>query len=149
MEEIMAQSKDTKEKIREKIKKFAKMSSVDKEAMVHHHKKNLEALTQANTTALEVMKNITKLQSEYMRQTFEDFSGMMKQVTQAGPKVNHHDVWTHHSEKIKAHVNRTAEHGKGIAETIADTHTKIYEIFHNRASDAAKDIAKRQKKHTH
>jgi len=131
-----------------KSKDYDKMTDAEREAIISNHKKNLDALTEANKTALEVMKNITKLQAEYMRQTFEDFAGIMKHVMKSGPQANPHDVWSHNSDKIKAQVCRAAEHNKSMAEAIANTQTKIYEIFHDRVTDASKEIAERHKKKT-
>ena len=77
MGEIMTQNQfqKVKDTMKETVKNISKkMPTLDKEAMMNSHKKNMEALTEANKMAIEVMKSLAHLQSQYVKQTFEDIS---------------------------------------------------------------------------
>ena len=48
--------------------------------LIEHHKKNLDALSDAQKMAVEVIKNIAQLQTQFVRQTFEEMHASMRQV---------------------------------------------------------------------
>ena len=53
---------------------------VHKEAVMENHRKNLTAIQDANKMAVEVIKTIAQLQSQYVKQTFEDMNAMMREI---------------------------------------------------------------------
>ena len=118
------------------FKDFMNMPSFDKEKLIKTHRKNIEALTEANKMAVEVMQSLTQLQSQYMKKTFEDMTsmmqGMMSNSNQAIPLEKHAAV-------VKNHIDRTMEHGKAITSTLAQTHHNIYELFQNCMTSGMKD----------
>lgn len=117
----------------EMMKAFKK--PIDKEAMMANHKKNLEALTQANKMAVDVMKSIAQLQSQYLKKTFDDMALMARDaMTHAAPK----DQWENHSTKMKEHLYSAIDHGTAIANTLVKSHKEIQEVFKSRLQENIK-----------
>lgn len=108
--------------------------NMDKESMMISHRKNMEALTEANRMAVEVMKSITQLQSQYVKQTFEDFSSIMKDKTAHPPASK--EAISAHSEHIKSRMEKAANHGTNVASTIKNSQKEIFDIMHKRYSES-------------
>ena len=133
--------------ISELLKGMNKFPPVDKEALMASHRKNLDALTEANKTAIEVMKSITQLQKEYLKQTFEDLKTSFKEKVQT---VNPKEMASNHASHLKSHVSKAMEHGNTLASTLGQSHKQIMEILRNRFSEGAqetKDLIQRKKPH--
>lgn len=64
------------------------------------HRKNLDALTEANKMAIAVMKSIAQLQGQYLKQTFEDFSTSLKEKVE---KINPKEMAEKHGSHLKDH----------------------------------------------
>lgn len=120
------------------FKDFVK-PTFDKDAMMQSHRKNLDALTEANKMAVEVMKSITQLQSQYVKQTFEDFSKMMKSMGQSGEQANH-------GEAVKDQLSKAMEHGSAITNTLTKSQREIMEMMHGRFSESVEELQEMQKK---
>lgn len=143
--------KQTLENAAEAIKNAGKnIPHLDREAMMKAHRKNMEALTEANKTAIEVMKSIAQLQSQYVKQTFEDFTAIMKDAI-ANPPMSK-EVIEKNSARIKEQFTKAWEHGSSITNTLAKSHKEIFEIMQNRAKEGAHeslDMIKKAKQTKH
>lgn len=113
-------------------KKF--VGNLDKESMMMSHRKNMEALTEANRMAVEVMKSIAQLQSQYVKQTFEDMASAMKE-TMSHPPVSK-DALSAHAGHVKAHVEKAAKHGSTVASQISKSQKEIFDLMHKRYSES-------------
>lgn len=130
----------------EMMKSFAKTGqAINKEALMASHKKNLEALTEANKTAVEVMKSISQLQTQYLKQAFEDMTAMFRETatSKADPKAS----WESHSEKMKHHISSAVEHGSAIASELLNSQKKMQEIFHKRMSEGLNEARELHQHH--
>lgn len=107
--------------------------NMDKESMMMSHRKNMEALTEANRMAVEVMKSIAQLQSQYVKQTFEDFSSVMKE-TMAHPPASK-EAMSNHAGHVKSHVEKAMSHGSNVAQTLANSQKEIFDLMHKRYSE--------------
>lgn len=127
------------QKVQENIKDFAnKMPSLDKEAIMRSHKKNMEALTEANKMAIEVMKSIAQLQSQYVKQTFEDMSLIMKDALAHPPASK--EAAEKHSMHAKAQAEKAFEHGSSITATLAKSQKEIFDLMHSRYHEGAQEL---------
>lgn len=132
----MAHATNTKGGFGVDPKKFMNMGSFDKEKLLKKHRKNIEALTEANKMAVEVMQSLTQLQSQYMKKTFEDMTSMMQGMMSNSNQTNPAEK---HTAVVKNHIDRTMEHGKAVASTLAQTHRNIYELFQNCMTSGMKE----------
>ncbi|WP_032112103.1 phasin family protein [Candidatus Paracaedibacter symbiosus] len=102
----------------------------------------MEALTEANKMAIEVMKSIAQLQTQYVKQTFEDMSAIMRDV------ISHPPVSKEAIEKQSHHVKQQAdkafEHGSTISSTLAKSQKEIFDIMHSRYHEGAKEFFNQQ-----
>lgn len=134
----MTQSKNTFNPMNfgaEMMKAFAK--PIDREAMMASHKKNLEALTEANKMAVDVMKSIAQLQTQYLKKTFEDMTHMAKDAMTSKPAPNQ---WEAHSLKMKEYIHNAIDHGSTIASTLVKSHKDMHEVFHKRLHENIKNV---------
>lgn len=128
------------QKAQEKIKDISKkMPVIDKQAMMSSHKKNMEALTEANKMAIEVMKSIAQLQSQYVKQTFEDMTSIMRD-TLSHPKKSK-DMVEKRSHHLKDQVQKAFDHGATITSTLAKSQKEIFDLMHSRYHDGATHAA--------
>lgn len=133
-------------KMSEMFQKFSKMPGMDKDAVMASHKKNLEALTEANKMAVEVMKSISQLQTQYIKQTFEDMSAIMQNITSASSSQA---TLAQHSQNVKDQLSRIMDHGTNISNTMKNGQREILDIMHNRFSEGmneANDMFAHKKK---
>jgi phasin family protein len=114
------------------------MGNMDKESMMMSHRKNMEALTEANRMAVEVMKSIAQLQSQYVKQTFEDMASIMKD-TMAHPPVSKEAV-SKHTGHVKSQVEKAVGHGSNMAGAIAKSQKEIFDLMHNRYSEGMSEM---------
>ncbi len=130
--------------------KFGGMPKLDHETMMQSHRKNLDALTEANKMAVEVMKSIAQLQSQYVKQTFEDFSSIMKDTV---GKAASKDSFEKHGEHVKDQIQKVMTHGTTITNTLAKSQKEIMDIMHSRFSEGVQELRdmheKSKKKATH
>lgn len=125
------------ETMKETVKNISKkMPVLDKEAMMNSHKKNMEALAEANKMAVEVMKSIAQLQSQYVKQTFEDMTSLMRD-TMASPKPTKEAV-EKHSNHVKDQVQKAFDHNATITATLAKSQKEIFDVMHARYHENAK-----------
>lgn len=135
-EKVMAQNPF--ESIQDKMKSLgSKIPQLDKEAMMNSHKKNLEALTEANKMAVEVMKSITQLQSQYVKQTFEDMSSIMKDMLSNAPMSK--ESVSKHSIHLKDQATKAFEHTTNISATLAKSQKEIFDLMHSRYHESAQE----------
>lgn len=126
----------------ESMKNFAG----DRDSMIANHKKNIEALTEANKMAVEVMRNITQLQQQYIKQAFDSISGMMKDVMQNGMNQ---ESWKKHTDQLKKHMNESIDHGVKVTTVLTKSQKDIYENMKARASEHLDEIKKASTKTKH
>lgn len=134
----------------EMMKNFGEktMDAFNKESLMKSHQSNLEALNEASRMAMDVMKSIATLQSQYIRQTFEDMSKMMKE-TMGQPlneNTNPKEVFSNHAGKIKDHVARTFDHTANISNIIAQSQREMLDRMHERYQEGASEVINVAKK---
>jgi phasin family protein len=147
MGEIMTQNQfqKVKDTMKETVNNISKkMPTLDKEAMMNSHKKNMEALTEANKMAVEVMKSLAHLQSQYVKQTFEDMTSLMRERL-ANPKPSKEAV-EKHSNHIKDQVQKAFDHGANITSTLAKSQKEIFDLMHARYHESATSAFEAQEK---
>lgn len=110
----------------------------NKEEIMMSHRKNIEALTEANKMALDVMKNVAQLQQQYIKQAFETMTTMMREVMAA--PMNHENHMSKNSEHMKKHLNAAVDHTANVAKMFTKTHKDIHEKMKGRFTDCAKEM---------
>ena len=119
-------AKDMFAKIHEHAYKIPK---VDHEAVLVGHKKNLEALTDANKMAVEVMKSISELQGQFVRQTFEDMNTMIRENMSYKPGEK--KDFSVSADSFKNSIQKAVEHAGKVGEVLKKSGSEIHAHLKN------------------
>lgn len=111
--------------------------AIDKESMMKAHRRNIESLTEANKMAVEVMKNIATLQSQYIKKTFEDMSDIMKVFMKPDTSKEGMHI---KSEKVRDQMHRAFDHTSNISEIIAKTQREMFDRMCDRYEEGADEL---------
>lgn len=103
----------TFEEMERMFRHFTRMKApaFDREALLNNHKRNMEAIGEASRMAIDVMRSLGELQTQFMRQAFEDISAMAQQGISAplGP-----DAFNRQTEAMQNTFKRAQEHASNI-----------------------------------
>lgn len=137
-------AKATKEAF-EKFSQQAKDAKVDHKAIIESHQKNLRVLNEANKKAAEVMKSIATLQSQFVKQTFEDFNSMMRgMMTQ---KAGEPTDFTAHVETMKHSFERAIDHAQHVGSIISQSGKEIHASMQTRMEEGKEELKAHLEKH--
>lgn len=126
----------------EMFKTFAasmKAPKVDRQAMMENHRKNLEVMNDANKMAMEVIKAIAQLQSQYVKQTFEEMNSALREMM-AAKKPEAENQWESHASKIKEAMTKAFDHTTSIANVVVKSHRDIHGKVQDRFSESMDHI---------
>lgn len=127
------------------FEKFAsqapKVPKIDYEALMIGHKKNIEALTDANKMATEVLKSIAQLQGQFVKQAFADINQAMQDV--ASKKDENADKLSASADAMKQTFTKALEHAGQIGNVLKNSGNQI----HARMKEHAEDSMAHAKEH--
>jgi hypothetical protein len=109
-------SKDafTAEALEEMFRQFTRMKTpaFDQEALLNNHKRNMEAIGEASRMAVDVMRSLGEIQTQFMRQAFEDMSALVQQGMTAplGPNTLNQQTQAMHTT-----FKRAQDHASNIS----------------------------------
>jgi phasin family protein len=109
----------------------------DRDTVIGNHRNNLEAINDANKMAIEVMKSISTLQTQYIRQTFEDFNSMLRELSTTPPSPEN---WKNQASRMKDSVSKAIDHSSNMANIVVKSNTDIYNQMQNRMNDSFEEL---------
>jgi phasin family protein len=119
----------------------------DVEAIMACQRRNIEALTQANQLAVEAVQAVARRQIEIARQSLEDMSALMRDLTQpASPE----DRVAKNTEYAKQILEKSLNNGREITMLATKAGTEAADVLRKRACeglDEIRDFAKQQGAH--
>lgn len=104
----------------------AKKTNSDYEHAFNTYRENLNVMGEANRMAMEIMKSIAHIQSQYMKQVFDDFGQMIRE--NAEPQENASENKSDPSQHFKKAMNRAFDHSAQIADILINSN---HELFQN------------------
>jgi phasin family protein len=120
---------------------------IDVEALMACQGRNIEALSQANQLAVEVMQAVAKRHVEVARQAVEDVSALLRDLAQpASPE----DRIAKNTEYAKQMIEKSVSHGREITMLATKAGTEAADVLRKRASEGLDefcDLAKKQTAH--
>ena len=131
----------------EMFKAFAadmKKPSVDREALINNHRQNLDAINDANKMAVQVIKTISDLQSQYVRQTFDDMNAMVRELSASKSSNNQ---WESHAEKIKEAMTKAIDHSTSISNVMVKSNHDLYGKMQNHFNDHLDEMKEKAHKY--
>jgi phasin family protein len=109
----------------------------DVEAVWTAQRRNIEALSQANQLAVEGAHAVAKRHIEMTQQTLEDWSALMREMTQP---VSTEDRIAKHTEYTKKAIDKGLNHGREITMMAAKTGTDAAEVLQKRATEGLDEM---------
>jgi len=121
------------------FKEFAQQGKtlMDRDALINNHRKNLEAMNDASKTAMDLFKSVNNLQNQYVRQTFEDFSAILRDLMHAPQSP---EQWEKQAEHFKKSVTKAIDHSSNVANIVVKTNSDFYKKAQSHAKDAFQEM---------
>jgi phasin family protein len=113
--------------------KDMKIPSMDFEAAMKEHGKNLEALKKAQKAAFEAAKTMSESQMAFMKESMEDFKEHTHEMM--GSKNLEEKVHSH-THRIKQSFDKAASHQRGLSEMISKTQEDISSTLSQRLQES-------------
>ncbi|MCX7337975.1 MAG: phasin family protein [Alphaproteobacteria bacterium] len=120
-----------------------KVPYFDKESVMDHHRKNVDAMTDVNKAAVEAIKTIAQHQSQFVRQSFEDMNSMMRDVV-----GNPQDQLKNQLSKMKESVSRAIDHATNMSNLVAKSNGELYNAVQSHVSESVEGIKEAASKFT-
>jgi phasin family protein len=123
--------------------KGVKVPSIDFEAAMAEHRKNLEALQTAQKTAFEAAKTLSQTHLSYVKQSMDDFKDHVQDMMTS---KNLEEKVQSHTERLKNSFETATSHAKGMAEIMKKSHEDITNTFSQRMHESAAGMKEWSKK---
>jgi len=104
----------------------------DVEAVFTAGQRNIEAWSQANRVAVEGVQALAKRQVEMVRQSFDDFTALVRDMSQP---VSAEVRITKNTEFAKQAIEKSMKHTREIATMAAKSGSEASEVLHKRANE--------------
>jgi phasin family protein len=104
----------------------------DVEAVWSAGRRNVEAWSQANRVAAEGVQALAKRQAEMVRQSFDDFSALVRDLSQP---VSAEERIAKNTEFAKQAIEKSFSHTREIATMATRTGSEAAELLHRRANE--------------
>jgi len=114
-----------------------RMRPFDVEAVLAAQRRNLEALSQANQLAVEGVQALARRHIELTRQSFEDFSTLVRDLSQP---ASAEDRIAKNTEYAKQLLEKGVNHGREMALLATKAGTEAAEVLHKRATEGLDEI---------
>jgi phasin family protein len=139
MKEIMAKTTTSKNGFFDVSKGFGefRFPGIDVESITEAHRKNLEALTQANQLAIEGVWAMAQRQTEIMQQAVEKASGLLREWTQPGAPE---DRLAKNAEVVKQAFENGLANVRELNELTVKASTDVFNVITRRVSESLDDV---------
>ncbi|SDF41727.1 phasin family protein [Limimonas halophila] len=120
--------------------KFAQAFQVpglDSNKLIEAQRKNIEAFTQAQRTALEGVQAIVQRQTEFARKMMDDQVNAMQRITGAGTAEERAQK---QAEVAKEAYENAIQGSRELAEMSAKSQQEAFELLHKRVADSFDEV---------
>jgi phasin family protein len=114
-----------------------KFPGVDLEKVVAVQRKNVEALTSANQTALEGIQAIAKRQSEILRSMIEESNSVLKAMMEQGSPE---EKMTKQADLLKTSFEKTLGHMRELSEMVAKSNREAFDVINSRVTESLEEM---------
>lgn len=104
-----------------------------KENPFQAQRQNMESLNEASRLAVEVIKSISTLQTQYMRQTFDDMGAMMRDLVS---KPSSPDAVPQQAIRLQNAMARTFDHSSNVANILMNSNQEMSKKSQHSMEDA-------------
>jgi phasin family protein len=114
-----------------------RLPSLNVEAVWAAQRRNIEALSQANQLAVEGVQAVARRQMEITRQSFEDFSALLRDLSQP---VSPEDRIAKNTEYAKQMLEKGVSHSRELAMMATKAGSEAAEVLHKRATESLDEM---------
>ncbi len=117
-----------------------KMPQIDREQILENHRKNLETLGEAQKMAVELLKTVAQLQSQFLRQTFDEMNESLRDVMR---NPTSKDRFQTHADKMKETMEKAVDHTSNLANVILKSNLDVYKLVQDRFKQGLESFDKK------
>jgi len=121
------------------FKEATKRSGFDQATVFDAHRKNMETLNEANKMAVDVMRQITELQGQFMRQTFEDIDEVIRENL-SFKSMNPQEQIAKNAQRLQTAVQRAMSHAGQISEVMLQSNKDLFKNVQNRFEEGIQEM---------
>ena len=128
------------------------MPGLDNKGLMEAHRKNIEAMTEANRVAFEGAQAMARRQTEIVREAMDEAAKAMQQVQHAG---SNEERVAKQTEIAKSSFETALKHARELAEMGAKSQNEALELLNKRVAesfdemrDSMQDVVKQSEKAT-
>ncbi len=122
-----------------------KNMGMDRDTMIENQRKNIEAFNDMSKKAMEVMRSVSQMQQQYIKQSFDNLASMMKDAMAGGMTQ---ETFKKNAESLKNHMTQSVDHGMTVASKLSESHKELYEKMKGQVTEHMKKAAeKKSSKH--
>jgi hypothetical protein len=107
----------------------------DYEQAFNTYRENLNTMSEANRMAMEIMKSIAHIQSQYIKQVFDDFGQMIRENAEAQQTAEKGNTSTDPAQHFKKAMNRAFDHSAQIADILINSNHELFQTAKKTIND--------------
>lgn len=111
----------------------------DQESLLSTHKKNIKALSEAGKSASEVVQKISTLQTEYIKDAFENIELFIEGIFKSFSKGELAQV---NPNFFKDVIAKSVNHSADVMNVVGKSNKNIYETFQDSYNDGSSSSKK-------
>ncbi|CDH46308.1 MAG: phasin family protein [Candidatus Competibacteraceae bacterium] len=115
-----------------------KIPGFDMEAAVAAQRKNIEALTAANQTAVQGMQAVAQRQAEILSQAMSEVSAVVQQLSSAGS--NPQEMTAKQAELARKGFEQALANARELAEMVSKSNTEAFAIINKRVTESLQEL---------
>lgn len=111
-----------------------KMPAYDMESLMTSYRKNMEIVNSTQQVMAEATRNLVQLQTQYMKQLFEDMSQQTKETLTSSESME--EKSTGHAKSVKETIDHAISHSKEINHVVSQASNKVMETVQKRMKES-------------
>jgi phasin family protein len=114
-----------------------KLPGIDMESMINAQRKNMEAIAAAGKVQVEGMQSLAQRQVEMAQQSFEDFSGALKDLASVSSAQ---ELTGKQAEMVKSAIENTLANIRELAESAAKSNSEAFQVINQRIQEGIAEL---------
>ena len=115
-----------------------KIPGFDMQAVMDAQRKNIEALTAANQTAVQGMQAVAQRQAEILSQSMNEVSSIAQQL--AGSASNPQEMTAKQAELVRKAFEQALANARELAEMVSKSNTEAFAIINKRVTESMQEL---------
>lgn len=114
-----------------------KIPGFDANVIADAQRKNIEALTAANQTAVQGLQAVAQRQAEILSQTMTEVSSVAQQFSNSG---NPQEMTAKQAELVRKAVEQALSNARELAEMVSKSNTEAFAIINKRVTESLQEL---------